>query len=189
MEIFKNIRLNRGKTILRKKISRMKRSKFRGNINGARSIGIVWDASNPEEFTVLSQFHQKMNEKNIDVRILGYYPGKHLPDRCTAIRYLTCLKSQDINIFYRPVAQEANSFMSTRFDILIDINFRQLFPLQYISSLSMAGFKVGIFDNGFENPPYDLMMELNKNTDINTYLTQVVYYLEMINTGTNINKE
>lgn len=184
MEILKNIRLNRGKAILRKKISRMKRSKFRGNIARARSVGIVWDASNPDEFTVLSQFHQKMNDRNIEVKILGYFPGKHLPDRCTAIRYLTCLKSQDINFFYRPVAQEASSFINTRFDILIDINFRQLFPLQYISSLSMAGFKVGIFDNGFETPPYDLMMELDKSTDINTYLTQVIYYLEMINTGT-----
>jgi hypothetical protein len=45
----------------------------------------------------------------------------------------------------------------------------------------MAGFKVGIFDTGSENSPYDLMMEFNKTTDINTYLTQVIYYLEMIN--------
>jgi hypothetical protein len=46
----------------------------------------------------------------------------------------------------------------------------------------MAGFKVGIFDNGTRNNPYDLMMEYNKSGDINTYLTQVIYYLEMINT-------
>jgi hypothetical protein len=189
MVMFKNIRLNRGKSILRKKMSRMKRTRFRGNISKAKSIGIVWDASNPDEFTVLSQFHQKMHERNIEVTILGYFPGKYLPDRCTAIRYLTCLKDQDINFFYRPVSQEANSFICTRFDILIDINFSQLFTLQYISSLSMAGFKVGIFENGYEYLPYDLMMDLKKNTDINTYLNQVVHYLEMINTRTNNNRE
>jgi len=189
MEIFKNIRLNRARSILRKKISRIKREKFRGNITNARSIGIIWDASDPEEFTILSRFHQKMHEKNIDIKILGYFPGKHLPDRCTAIRYLTCLKNQDINFFYRPVAREANSFINTRFDILIDINFKQVFPLQYISSLSMAGFKVGIFENGFEDSPYDLMIDLNKNTDIDTYLTQVVHYLEMINKEIHSNKD
>jgi hypothetical protein len=182
MEIFKNIRLNTSKSILKKKMSRMKRTKFRGNISKAKSIGIVWDASNPDEFPILSRLHQKMNERKIDLKILGYFQGKNLPDKYTAVRYLTCLKNQDINFFFRPVSQEAISFIDTRFDILIDVNFRHLFPLQYISSLSMAGFKVGIFENGSENLPYDLMMELNKKSDINTYLTEAIHYLEMINT-------
>lgn len=181
MEMFKDIRLDRGNAILRKKMSRMKRTRFKGNINNAKTIGLVWDASNPEELPTLSHFHQKMAEKNIDVKIISYFPGKNLPDKLTAIRYLTCLKKDEINITYRPVSYEANTFIKTRFDILIDINFKDLFPLRYISYLSMAGFKVGIFDSGSENSPYDLMMEFNKTTDINTYLTQVIYYLEMIN--------
>jgi hypothetical protein len=124
-----------------------------------------------------------MSEKNIDIKILGYFPGKDLPDRLTAIRYLTCLKKDDINITYRPVSRETDIFINTRFDILIDINFKEIFPLRYISHLSLAGFKVGIFDSGSENSPYDLMMEFKDNHDINLYLTQVIYYLEMINTG------
>jgi hypothetical protein len=185
MEMFKNIRLKRGNAILQKKMTRMRRVRFKGNINSARSMGLVWDATNPDDFTTLSQFYQKMAEKNIDVKIMGYFPGKNLPDKLTAIRYLTCLKKEDINITYRPVTVEANTFINTQFDILIDINFNNIFPLKYISYLSDAGFKVGIFDNGNENPVYDLMIEFKKFTDINTYLTQVIFYLEMINTRSN----
>jgi hypothetical protein len=183
MEMFKNIRLNRGKYILRKKMGRMKRIRFKGNISNAKTIGLVWDATKTDDLTYLSQFYQKMAERNIDVKILGYFPGKDLPDKLTAIRYLTCLKKEDINYTYRPVSNEANSFIKTRFDILIDTCFKDIFPLRYISYLSMAGFKVGIFDNGIENSPYDLMIEFQKTTDINNYLTQVIYYLEMINSG------
>jgi hypothetical protein len=183
MEMFRNIRLKRGETILRKKMDKVKRRRFRGNISNAKTIGLVWDATNTNDFTTLSQFHQKMAERNIDLKILGYFPGKNLPDKLTAIRYLTCLKKEDINLTYRPVSQEANTFINSPFDILIDINFNDLFPLRYISYLSSAGFKVGIFGNGSENSPYDLMMEFNKSIDINTYLTQVIYYLEMINTS------
>ena len=185
MEMFKNIRLNFGKSILRKKMGRMKRARFKGNINNAKTIGLVWDATNPDDISILSRFSQNMTEKNIDVKILGFFPGKHLPDKLTAIRYLTCLKKEDINITYRPVSREANTFINTPFDILIDINFKDLFPLRYISYLSAAGFKVGIFDSGIDNSPYDLMMEFTKSTDISTFLTQVVYYLEIINTGSN----
>jgi hypothetical protein len=183
MELFKNIRLNRGQVILRKKMGKMHRSRFKGNLSHAKTIGLVWDATNPEELQVLSQFHQKMAEKNIDVKILGYYPGKNLPDRLTAIRYLNCLKREDINITYRPFTREAEAFANTVFDILIDINFKNVFPLRYISSLSRAGLKVGIFDKAADQSPFDLMMDFNKTTDINTYLTQAIYYLEIINTN------
>lgn len=181
MEMFRNFRLSQGKLMLRRKMARLKRTRFRGNMTNAKKIGIVWDASRPDEFTVLAQFHQKMAERNIDVKIIGYYPGKEIPDRITAIRYLTCLKQPDLNFFYRPVTSEAASFMKTSFDILFDTNFRNLFPLQYISCLSAAGIKVGIFENGYDHSPFDLMIEM-KPGDLNGFFTQAVHYLEMINT-------
>ena len=182
MTMFRNFRLYRGRSALRKRFSRIKRTKFRDNISKARTMGIVWDAARPDEFAVLSRFHQKMNERNIDLRIAGYYPGKELPDRITAIRYLNCFKEQDLNYFYRPISPEADQFIRTPFDILIDLNFRNLFPLEYISTLSHAGFKVGVFKNDYVNNPFDLMMETGNETDLEEYLKQVIHYLEMINT-------
>jgi hypothetical protein len=181
MEMFKNLRLARGNAILRKKMSKLKRKKFKKNISCAKTMGLVWDAAKPDDFSILSHFHQTMAERNIDLKILGYFPGKDLPDKLTAIRYLTCLKKDDINLTYRPSSREAGDFINTPFDILIDINFKELFPLRYISYLSIAGFKVGIFDGNSLDSPYDLMMEVKKSTDITTYLEQVIHYLEMIN--------
>jgi hypothetical protein len=183
MELFKNFRLSRGRAVLKSKVSRIKRTKFRGNLLTARKIGMLWDASDPDQFQVLSQFHQKMQERNVELEILGYYPGKEIPDRITAIRYLVCLKQQDLNNYYRPVSAEAGRFISTPYDILIDANFNRVFPLEYVSSLSAAGLKVGIFDNGYVHSPFDLMMDVARNTPLNNYLDQVVHYLEMINTS------
>jgi len=185
MELFKNFRLNRGQSVLRKKLSRTRRKKFRGNISSAKRIGLIWDASNPDEFSVLSQFHQKLAERNIDLSILGYYPAKEIPDKITAIRYLVCLKTQDLNYTFRPVSDEASRFISSGLDILIDANFRNHFPLEYISTLSDAGFKVGIFDNGYKQPQFDLMIDVDRKSGLNNYLEQVVHYLEMINTSQN----
>jgi len=183
MEILRSIRLSRGRSVLRKKVSQLKRQRFRGNIKSAKSIGIVWDAENTKDFGVLSQFHQKMAERNIDVKIIGYYPGKELPDKLTAVRYFNCLKPQDLNITYRPVSPEFYTFVNIKFDILIDTNYRNIFPLEYISSVSAAGLKVGIFENGYLNSPFDIMLEVGRNFSLNDYLDQVVHYLEMINTG------
>jgi len=184
MELFKNVRLKIGKKLLGKKLARTKRSVFYSNISLVKKIGIVWDASSPENFAALSRFHLKMNERNIEVKIIGYFPGKELPSQYTAIRYLTCLRKQEINIFYQPVSPESETFINTRFDILIDINFKKIFPLQYITALSISGLKTGLFDNESTEYPFDLMMEMKKPVDIDNYLSQIVQYLEIINSGT-----
>lgn len=189
MELFESIRIKVGYRILLRKISRIKRKVFYSDISQIKSIGIVWDSSNIDQFPTLSKFFQKMHESNIDIRIIGYFPGKILPDQFTAVRYMTCIRREDINPFYIPVTAEANNFINYKFDILIDINFRKVFPLHYISSLSMACFKVGLYDSEDENSPFELMMDIKGPVDIENYLNNIMNYLEMIKSGVKIKKE
>jgi len=184
MEFLKNIRLKIGMALLERSLSGSKRKVTYSNMVGVKSIGIVWDASATSDFAGLSRFHQKMQERKIDVKILGFYDGKDLPDQYTAIRYLTCIKNNELNFFYIPVSTETNSFLKYSFDVLIDINFKKLFPLHYITSLSIAGFKVGLFDTDTVNTPFDLMMELKKPVEVSEYLNHTIDYLEMINSET-----
>jgi hypothetical protein len=184
MELFRKIRLKIGDAILRNKVARTKRKKFYSNIGQVKNIGIVWDASKTDDFACLSKFYQKMSETQTDVKVIGYFPGNSLPNQYTAIRYLTVIKNEELNMFYHPASAESNSFINKQFDVLIDLNFKKVLPLQYISSLSNAGLKVGIFEPGVTNSPYDLMMELKKPVNVEDYLNQVMHYLGMINSGT-----
>jgi len=184
MELFEGIRQRIGKLILAKKVKKTRRRVYYSNIKDIRNIGIVWDANRSEDFASLSEFHQKMHERNIDVNIIGYYEGEELPARITAIMYLSCIKRKELNFFYQPVSNDTDKFIKTIFDVLIDINFEGRFPLYYISSLSAASFKVGLYDSDEKNiSVFDLMMELKKPVHVENYLDQVIHYLEMINSG------
>jgi hypothetical protein len=183
MELFENTRLKIGNSILLKRIANIRRKIFYSNIGQIKKIGIVWDASKTQDFSSLSKFYQKMHERNIDVKILGFYPGKELPNQYTAIRYLSCIRRKEINYFYIPVSTETDVFINTKFDVLIDINFEKSFPLFYITSLSSASFKVGLFDSQSGESIFDLMIELKKPVSIENYLEQVIHYLEMIKSG------
>jgi hypothetical protein len=185
MELFKNLRLKIGKLILSRNVASKKREVSYSNFRNVRSIGIVWDATRPSEFASLSRFHQKMQEVRIDVMIFGYFPGNNLPDQYTAIRYLRCIRKDEINSFYHPDSAEAKAFICKGFDILIDINFDKLFPLTYVTSVSMARFKVGLFENDSTESPFDLMMEIKRPVDIDNYLALVIQYLEMIKDKSN----
>lgn len=183
MELFKNIRVKIGNAILKNKMAKTKRKMHYTNLNHVKKIGIVWDASKIDEFTILSRFYQKMHESKIEVRVLGYFSGNNLPNQYTAIRYLSIIKKEELNILYHPVSSETNTFVGKPFDVLIDINFKKLLPLRYISSLSKARFKVGLFESETRNTPFDLMMDLKSPVNVEDYLNQVIRYLEMINSG------
>ena len=180
MELFKSIRQKIGKIILLKRLSRIKRAVQYSHIGRVKKIGIVWDATRTSEFPALSRFYQKMHERNIDVKILGFYPGKELPDQYTAIRYLNCIKVKELDLFYHPTSPEISTFINNKLDILIDINFEKQFPLLYVSLLSNAGLKIGLFEAEEKKSPFDLMMDIKKPVDIENYLTQIIFYLEMI---------
>jgi hypothetical protein len=183
MELFKNIRLKIGNSILRNKVAKTDRKPHYSNIRQVKNIGLVWDASKIDDFSCLTRFFQKMAELKIDLRILGYFHGKNLPNQYTAVRYLSIVKREELNIFYHPVSSETNAFITNNFDVLIDLNFKKLLPLQYISSLSNARLKVGLFESETKNTPFDLMMDLKSPVSTEDYLNHVLHYLEMINSG------
>jgi hypothetical protein len=181
MELFRNLRIRAGRSMLAGKMAKTIRKVHYINFCNIKSIGVVWDASKPEDFIKLSRFHQKMSEQNKEVTIFGFFPGKELPDQYIAVRFLTCLKKKEVDFLYRPVSPEAQSFMKSKFDVLIDINFKKQLPLVYITSLSQALLKVGLTDSKPESSPFDLMISLKNSVSIDSYLEQVLYYLEMIN--------
>jgi len=180
MKLFRRLRLRAGKAIMAGKLSKIRRKPFYVDFNSIKSIGLVWDATRQEDFQILNKFHQRMAALNINAEVIGYYPGKKLPDQYTAIRFLTCLKRQDLNFFYKPVSPEAGKFISRNFDVLIDLNFRKIFPLEYLASLSAAKLKVGLPGARPETSPFDLMISLKNPVSTDPYLEQVLFYLEMI---------
>jgi hypothetical protein len=184
MELFKQIRLRIGNAILKNKISQTKRKMHFTNMNLVRNIGIVWDASRIDDFASLSRFYQKMHENKTEVKIFGYFPGNDLPNQYTAVRYLSILKRKELNIFYYPVSTETIAFVNNPFDVLIDLNFKNLFPLQYVTSLSNAGFKVGLYEAETGDSHFDLMMDMKNPFNVEEYLDHVLFYLDMINSGT-----
>lgn len=184
MELFRNLRIRAGRSMLSRKLSKNTRKPHYISFYNIRTIGIVWDASKPEDFNTLARFSQKMTELGKQVRIFGYYPGKLLPDQFIANRTITCLKRTEVDFFYRPATPEAGSFMKEKLDVLIDINFSKQFTLEYITALSQASLKVGLAGADPASTPFDLMISVRNPLAVEKYLEQVLYYLEMINSET-----
>jgi hypothetical protein len=75
MGLFKNIKLAFAYRTLKQELSATKRelkpTKF--NFNQIRTVGILFDASNPEDFELVKRYLVYLRESNKKVKVLGFF--------------------------------------------------------------------------------------------------------------------
>jgi len=182
MELFKSLRLKAGFNVLKKRAIRVKRNRGFVNLNTAGTLGIVWDITREDDLIPISDLILQMNERGIRVEVIGIFQGKLLPDKLTALRYITCLKREDLSYFYLPKTPESDKFINTPFDLLIEITSRNSLPVRFITTLTPARCKISSSRGESADRDYaDITISTIKVIDTREYLKQVVAYLEIIN--------
>ena len=177
--MFSNIRHGIGKWVLRRNLKSLQRTKRVYNLTTARKIGILFDGTNHKDFDRILEFYKFLKDKMINIHVLGYVNAKDVPDKYLFKKDFYFILKKNLNWYYKPVSEEAEKFVTSSFDILIDLNLKENFPCQFIVGLSHAHFKVGKFTSKKEF--YDLMIHIDKGRKIDYFIEQVKHYLEVIN--------
>ena len=165
--------------MLQRKLKSRKRNKKVYNLRTARTIGILFDATNSKCFEPVQSFYKELSGGHLKISVMGYFHGKTIPDKYlfkkdftfffkTEVRWPTIIKNED-----------TLRFLDKPFDILIDLNLNRDFLFDQMVALSKARFKVGRFRE--EKNYYDLMINMEKEPTLEYFIQQVNYYLEMIN--------
>ncbi len=164
---------------LQKSLRGQNRTRVVHNLDTAQSAGILFDASHPKHFESVEQFYRELGKKMKDVRVLGYFRGKEMPNQYLFKKDITFYQKKDLNWYRKPVKPEVDDFIARPFDILIDLSLSTDFPFQYIVAMSPAQLKVGHFTPGRNY--YDLMIHVEKDPSIDYLIEQITHYLGTIN--------
>ncbi|MDX9902973.1 MAG: hypothetical protein RB288_02740 [Bacteroidales bacterium] len=183
MEFLGNLRLKAGRMIIRRRTSPFRRIRQEFDLEKVKKVGILWDASSEKDFQHLAALTRQLSQAGKSVEVLVWIPGKTVPDRLTGITHMKFMKQSDLNWAFLPTSEDARNFISSKFDLLIDINPGALFQLMAIVSLSSSPMKVGP-DMAVEpeKSPYDLMIRTPGPFSIATFIEQALLYLAMIST-------
>jgi hypothetical protein len=130
------------------------------NLNDARSIGVVYDATQPVSFEIIKEFVRKLSEKAEKISILGYVDSKNIQDQLLYRKGFDLISRKDLNWFYKPNAPVAEKFMNEPFDILLNLSLADHFPIRYIVTMSKAAFKAGRFTTSDES--LDFMIDIER---------------------------
>jgi len=159
-----------------KKIASAPREKQFIKLPDAKSVGIVFDATNPEEFELIKKFIQQLKEHTKGIHAIGYIDNKITPNYSYIKTDIDLFNKKELKNLYQPVSPYIKNFIEAERDILIDANIGNKLPLQYIAAASKARCKVGQHTQGNELM-HDVLLNVGPNKGLEFFLQQSLKYL------------
>jgi hypothetical protein len=132
------------------------------NLEEARHIGIVYDATEPASFEVIRDLGKLLSGKAEKVDILGFVNSKKLDDQYLYRKGLDIISLNDLNWFHKPISPVAEKFIKEPYDLLLNLSLNDYFPILYIVTLSSAAFKAGRFTPSDESLDFMIDIEQEK---------------------------
>lgn len=180
MSIITNIKTRFGNYFLGKERSAVQRTPMFINLADARTVGILFEASNAEDFELVKRYVLYLREMRKKVKVIGYFSGKEVPQMTYSKLEYDFFDKKQLNWHLKPSDAFIKNFVEEEHDILIDLNIHDHFPLKYIATVSRAKCKVGKTQPGSEQV-YDLTIDHEEGKTLKNFLRQVDTYLLMIN--------
>lgn len=141
----------------------------------AKRIGILFDATSGDDRQEIENFADLLRSHDKKVLVLGFIDSNYTHD---IHNYLVFTK-KNLNWYLEPSGDQVNRFLDEPLDILINAYSRECLPLEYISALSHAKCRVGIYHEE-KTYSYDLMINMNREADLGFFLNQITHFLNLI---------
>jgi hypothetical protein len=132
-----------GEFVLKRQLKHLKRNVKSCNIDQAKKIGILFNATHSVSFDIVKNLVKELSDKSRTIMVLGFVDSKQLIDHYLYRKGFEFFTQSHLNWYHLPKSDAVNEFINKDFDILIDLSLEDLYPLKYILSQSKALFKVG----------------------------------------------
>ncbi|NMB72848.1 MAG: hypothetical protein GYA22_11945 [Bacteroidales bacterium] len=164
-----------GESILKKRLKNITRTPVTCNLNQAKNVGILFDATLLEQFDPVRTFIASLQDKGIQVQVIGYVNDKKIHESYLLRRSFHFFSKKELTWFYKPTPVYIDEFIRKPFDILLCLYLKDYFPLRYITALSNAHFKVGLFSPA--NTYLDFMIDMGNNCFPDMLIDQIKTYV------------
>ena len=170
-----------GEIKLRRSLKLSERKKEYINFEQVKTIGIIFDATDPDDFEAVKKLVLILKEKKKIVKAVGFYDQKFTP---TNISYskseFDLFNLKELTPLREPSSPYIRTFMESDQDVFIDLNLKNKFPLRTIAIQSNASFKIGV-DIPANHNVHDLFLKMDPTDGPLRVGQQAIRYIEMIN--------
>ena len=181
MSFIQNIRFSLSEMRLRKLAESNSRKKIFVNYEDAKSLAIIFDATPDGNLESVKKLVAAWKERRKTVKAIGFFDQKFTPVNISYAKAdFDFFNLKELNPLHFPSSPYIRTFADEPYDLLLDLNLHNKFPLRSIAILSRASCKVGI--NTRENLEiHDLLIAAAKDATVASFISEAERCLRMIN--------
>ena len=183
MSAFRKIKEAIGKQTMKGELSNRERERSVMSLDKALTIGILFDATENEDFDLVKKYVTYLRDLKKKPKAIGFFSNREVPKSTYAKLEFDYFSYKDLNWQQKPSGIVIENFINEEFDILIDLNIYDCFPLHYLTSMSKAKFKVGKKYTK-NNDVFDMTIEMGNETGLKFLLRNIDTYLAMLDKKT-----
>lgn len=183
MSILNSIKNAIGNYFLSLELKSLHRNKTFINMTEAKTVGILFDATENENFDLVKKYIIYLKDLKKRVKAIGFYNQKITPPMAYSKLEYDFFTIKDLNWYNFPDNVYVRNFIEEEYDILLDLNIYDSFPLRYVSSVSKAKFKVGK-KSAKNSSIFDLVIDTDASKGMKYLLRNIDTYLFIINKKT-----
>jgi hypothetical protein len=144
----------------------------------ARSVLVLFNATNIADFEYINEFIKELNHKKIFFQAVGFSDANLVPEvfQMRASTYVFSRKEQ--TYFFLPPQEICDKIAQQAFDIVVNLDLNRSFPLYYLSAIARCNFKIGC-GKDFESC-FDLMLSLDSDASVSYFIDQLKKYLNIL---------
>jgi hypothetical protein len=147
-------------------------------IDNKNHFGILVDAGNYKDRHDVLAFAERLRKDGHRVKILGYLAGRI---EGASMPFDIFTTAQLTKVSQVPKSPEVDAFIAQKFDALINMSIHQNHkPLDYISSLSRASFRIGPWYHNTKHNPYDLSIDAGASATLDEWINELMHTLQKI---------
>jgi len=178
IQFLENIKQKVGDYVFKRDLKYNDRTREVHNLHTAKSIGILYDATDLKDMMLVSEFANELFKTKKDVKALGFVNRNELTHHHMPMLQFDFFFLKDLNWYYKPQNYIIKNFLEKDYDILINLCTSNCVPVKYLAGGSKAKFKVGKYEEDLSI--YDMMIDVKKDT-LSALVTEVKHYLNLIN--------
>ena len=149
------------------------------SFNDAKKIGMLYDATEEGDYETVKQYVKLLRGDHKELLALGYVDRKELSRNQFSQLGLDFFTKKNLKWNMIPDSLEVKNFIKEPFDILINLNEGNCFPLNYITAMSKARFRIGRYNKSHIHN-FDMMIDAGNSTSLSNFIKEADRYLRVI---------
>jgi hypothetical protein len=177
MNFFKATRIKIGTMLLKSGLKNRKREVAAVGLGRVSTLGIVFDASKENNQKQIKEFLKHL-PTDVHFSAIGFIPNHKIENNYISDKTWNFFSEKDCDFFMQPKIESIQQFCNKKMDLLLVLDTRYHFPIEWISSMSLAKFKAG--KSGDYNESLDFMIDLPEHS-LENLLKELKHYLGQLN--------